>query len=97
MWIDGKPVSDQYSKSGDNTILLESALLPGTNKTLHQTADGQLMYSDLGIKTILDNLDLENIILAQQKKENGLTITSKPTNLEILNGKFEWKRYKLKL
>ena len=97
LWIDGKPVSDQYSKSGDNTILLESALLPGTNKTLPQTDHGQLMYSDLGIKTILDNLDLENIILAQQKKENGLTITSKPTNLEILNGKFEWKRYKLKL
>jgi pimeloyl-ACP methyl ester carboxylesterase len=96
LWIDGKPVENQKVPNGDNTVLVESALLP-TSKTiiLPNTNHLELNYSDLGIKTILAELDFNDFTIASQNNDSSLSIVSKPTSLEKFQP-FIWKRYKLK-
>lgn len=98
-WIDGKPSGYKFSKEGDGTILLQSAILPNAQNTqiLPDLNHGELVYSDLGITAILKSLGLTDTPLAKQEKESAISIKSVPLNLDILQKPFEWKRYKLKI
>lgn len=98
-WLDGKPISSISTTEGDGTVLLQSALLPNSLnfQMLPQTSHGELIYSDLGIETILKTLGFLDVSPAPSKKESILNITSRPLNLDQLKNDFQWKRYKLKI
>ncbi|MBI3385197.1 hypothetical protein HY030_03335 [Candidatus Gottesmanbacteria bacterium] len=99
LWSDGKVTSSITTPKGDGTVLVQSALLPNSlnPQTLPETNHGELIYSDLGIETILKNLGFTEASPAVSKKESVLNITSRPLNLDQLKKNFEWKRYKLKI
>jgi hypothetical protein len=53
-WPDGRPVGKEYSDSGDGTVLVESAQIPGafSNEVINQSHAG-IIASDEGIDKIL--------------------------------------------
>ncbi len=99
LWVDGKAVSSIITSKGDGTVLLQSAVLPNSlsPETLPETSHGELIYSDLGIRSILKTLGFSDSSPAASKKESVLRITSRPLSLDQLKKDFQWKRYKLKI
>ncbi|MEA3354923.1 MAG: alpha/beta fold hydrolase, partial [Patescibacteria group bacterium] len=59
-WLDGKPISFEYTDKGDLTVLDKSALMDDVSQEIVSASHVELMEESVGIQSILDSLEISD-------------------------------------
>lgn len=89
-WADGKPTSYEYTTYGDGTILTQSSQIDGANNEKISATHAEIVYSDIGIRKILEFLGYQDIPVAadaiptEEKSIEAITVsTDEETSIKI--------------